>query len=520
MHSEFENRTPNPPPVPPAGRQFRREPGGGHVPWSAVGGLLLIAALLFFPLFIWFGCRIEPKPDQFAVLIRKTGENLPSGEIVALKPGQKGLQLDVLPEGRHFRNPYTWAWRIRKVTDIPAGKLGVVTRLYGTEVTDGQIIATEGQKGILSDVLQPGKYRLNPYAFSVEMADAITIRPGCVGVVTELVGADVLTADVPDEWRDSFLVTNGLKGVVAEALDPGTYYLHPYRVNVVEVNLQSQRFEMSGNDIITFLTLDGFTVTVEGTIEFAIKREKAALLTHRVGDMDDIIKKTILPRARGFSRIEGSKHPAIDFIVGETRQKFQGDLEAHLREKSADWGVDIRSVLVRKIVVPDQIASISRDRQMAVQEAKKYDQQLEQAKSQAELVKQEMLAEQSKAKVEADTARIRTVINAKQEQAVQIVSAEKDLGVAKLRNEAAAAQAAAQVSKAEGERDAIRMRNEAEAAVLASQVEALGTGANLARFAFYQRVGPRIQSVLGSDDKESLGGIFGSYLPAGKEVSR
>jgi regulator of protease activity HflC (stomatin/prohibitin superfamily) len=291
-------------------------------------------------------------------------------------------------------------------------------------------------------------------------------------------------------------------------------------VNVVEVNLQSQRFEMSGNDVISFLTLDGFTVTVEGTIEFALKRDKAALLSHRVGDMDDIIKKTILPRARGFSRIEGSKHPAIDFIVGETRQKFQNDLEAHLREKSLDWGVDIRSVLVRKITVPDEIASISRDRQMAVQEVKKYEQQIASAISQAELGKQEMLAEQNKAKVEADTARIRTIINANQEQAVQIVAAQKDLGVAKLRNEAAAAQAAATVLRAQGERDAIRMRNEAEAAVLASQVEAFSGGMEFARFSFYQRVGPRIQNVLSSDDKNSLGGIFGSYLPAGKEVPR
>ncbi len=107
-----------------------------------------------------------------------------------------------------------------------------------------------------------------------------------------------------------------MKGVMPEMLDPGTYYLNPYMVIVTEVNLQSQRFEMSGEDAISFLTLDGFTVNVEGTIEYALIRDKAALLTHQVGDMDDILKKIVLPRARGFSRIEGSKNPAKNYIVG------------------------------------------------------------------------------------------------------------------------------------------------------------------------------------------------------------
>ena len=164
-------------------------------------------------------------------------------------------------------------------------------------------------------------------------------------------------------------------------LDPGTYYLNPYLVNVVEVNLQSQRFAMSGDDAITFFTLDGFTVRVEGTIEFNISRDKAALLTHRVGDMDDVLKKIILPRARGFSRIEGSKHPAINFIIGETRQQFQDSLEAHLRQQSEEWGVNIRSVLIRNILPPDEIASVIREREVAVQNARKFEQQIEQARS-------------------------------------------------------------------------------------------------------------------------------------------
>jgi regulator of protease activity HflC (stomatin/prohibitin superfamily) len=473
----------------------------------------MLLMLLGLPGFIWFFCRIEPASGEIAILIAKTGDNLPPGQILALKPGQKGIQLDVLSEGRYFRDPYHWEWQIARITDIPAGRLGVLTRLYGDDPPPGQIIAGANTKGIVAEVLRPGKYRINPYAYAAELFDATSIRPGAVGVVTSLVGQDVLDTPASTAARNSFLVTAGMKGVVPEVLDPGTYYLNPYLVNVVEVNLQSQRFEMSGNDAITFFTLDGFTVRVEGTIEFNISRDHAALLTHRVGDMDDVLKKVILPRARGFSRIEGSKHPAINFIVGETRQQFQDNLEAHLRQQAEEWGVNVRSVLIRNILPPDEIASVIREREVAVQDARKFEQQIEQARSQAELARQEMLAQQNTEKVQADTNRIRAVIGAQQGLSVQLTDAQRELGVSRLEKDAAIFQAEAILAKAQGDRDVIRLDNQAQAAVLKTQAQALGGGIALARYQLYRKLGPRIESILASDDAQGLGGLLRPFLP-------
>lgn len=474
-------------------------------------GLVCLGLGLF--IFIWFFCRIEPRADQIAVLIHKTGKDLPSGQIIALQPGQKGICLDVLPEGRYFRNPYNWGWKIERITDIPAGKVGVLTRLYGKELERGKIIADAENKGIVAEVLRPGKYRINPYAYQVSLFDAITIRAGCAGVVLSQIGLDSLHGQLEEKKRNTFLVDNGFKGVLQPALDPGTYYLNPYIFNIVEVNLQSQRFEMSGADAITFLTMDGFTVHVEGTLEFAIERESAAILTHRVGEMEDIIKKIILPRARGFSRLEGSKSPAINYIVGETRQKFQNNLEIHLKEQCEEWGVTVRSVLIRNIIVPEEIASIIRDREIAVQSAKKYEQQIEQAKSKAELTRQEMLAVQNKEKVAADTVRIRAIIEAKQDQTVKTIAARREFEVAKLENEAASFQAQSMLLKAEAERDVIRMTNKSQADVFAEQVRAFGSGMNYARYVFYQRIGPQIKTILSGDQPGGLGTLFVPFLP-------
>lgn len=487
---------------------------------AALLSMAIILLIVISPIIFWFGFRIEPGEGQIAVLIRKTGSNFPPGQILATEEGQKGIQLEVLPEGRYFKNPYVWDWQIHPITDIPAGKLGVRTRLYGEDLPNGQIIAGENTKGILAEVFTPGKHRVNPYAYHVEQFDAITIRAGHVGVTTSLVGADMLTQPDQVSEANTFLVPENMKGVVSIVKDPGTYYLNPYLVSLVEVNLQGQRFEMSGQDRISFLTEDGFTVGVEGTVEFAIRRDKSAELSHRVGDMDDIIKKIILPRARGFSRIEGSKHPAINFIVGQTRQEFQNDLEAYLRKVCKDMGVDIRSVLVRKIEPPDQIAAINRDREVAVREAEKYQQQIAQARSRAELVKQEMLAQQNKEKVEAETDRIRAVINARQEQEVKLVSARKDLDVSKIRLEAAEFEAEAMLLRAEGERAAIAANNSAQEAVFKAEADAVGGGMNLARLQLYRKLAPSIQSILSNDQAGSLGSMFRAFLPSSVEVGQ
>jgi regulator of protease activity HflC (stomatin/prohibitin superfamily) len=481
---------------------------------ATVLALLAIGLVVVLPGWVWFFWRIEPGADELAVLIHKTGANLPSGEILALQPEQKGIQLAVLSPGRYFKNPYTWDWEIIKVTDIPAGKLGVRTRLFGKDLPPGHILAGADTKGILPEVLGPGKHFINPYAYQVQIFDAINIRPGCVGVVTHLVGQDPLSDGLPAAQRNTFIVGAALKGVQKDVLDPGTHYLNPYLVNVNEVNLQSQRFELSGEDAINFLTMDAFTVHVEGTLEFAVMRDHAALLTHQVGEMEDILKKIILPRARGFSRIEGSKNPALNYIVGEMRQAFQNSLETHLRETCKASGVAIRSVLIRNITVPDQIASIIREREVAKQTAKMYDQQIEQAKSKAELTKQEMLARQNQEKVQAETLQLQATILAKQEQQVRLTAAQQGLSVARLENDAADAQAAAVIAGADGEQTVVRLNNEAEAKVFASQAQAFGGGLNYARYLFYQKVGPRIETILANDQAEGLGGLFRPYLPA------
>ena len=126
--------------------------------FAAAAGLVVVLLLVASPLFLWFCCRIEPRNGEVAVLIRKTGLELPEGEIIAPDARYKGIQLEVLGEGRYFRNPYTWTWEIVKITDIPAGKFGVLVRKFGKDLPEGEIIAPGPEyKGIVREVLGTGK---------------------------------------------------------------------------------------------------------------------------------------------------------------------------------------------------------------------------------------------------------------------------------------------------------------------------------------------------------------------------
>ena len=480
--------------------------------------LLVAAFVVFVPMFVWYGCRVEPGNGEMAVLIKKTGKNLPSGEIIALSPEYKGVQLEPLGEGRYFYNPYSWDWKIMKLTDIPAGSFGVLVRKFGKELPHGEIIAAdENSRGIVREVLGTGKHRINPYAYEVQVFHDIKIRPGNVGVVTSLCGKDIFSGAANDFKENlGFLVAPGSKGVQKEYLKEGTHRINPFLQSVSIVNIQSQRHEFGGEEAITFLSIDGFIISLEGTVEFNILPEFAAKLSHEVGDMDDILKKLILPSVRGFTRIEGSKKTSTEFIIGESRQKFQNALETFLKNNCQKWGISVNSVLIRDITPPQEIAEVIRKRELAKQEANKFKQQITQARSNAELAKQEMLAKQNRDLVSANTAKITAEIASEQAQMQQLIDAQTKLEVAEIGLKTARAEAEAKLKMAEADRQVIAEKNQAEAAVLARGASAFGGGEAYARARLNALMAQKITKIM---VKQNEGGAFGLPLSGTRPAS-
>src|SRR4051794_15771699 len=93
---------PKPPPLP--NRKFGAPAARVKSLVAMLGGAAVMTTIAAVALgYAAYTCfRIDVPPEHVAVLIKRTGEDLPNQQVLAASPAQKGVQLDVLTEGRYF----------------------------------------------------------------------------------------------------------------------------------------------------------------------------------------------------------------------------------------------------------------------------------------------------------------------------------------------------------------------------------------------------------------------------------
>jgi len=463
---------------------------GKHVAvWGVVGFVLLLLV------FVTSGVVVVEN-RKAAILISKTGKDLPPGQIIAL-PGQKGIRLEALTEGWHWRNPYTWDWKIVDQVEIPAGKVGVQIRNFGKPLPPGRVVAGDGEKGILSTPLGPGRHVVNPFAVTVKLYEAVAVEPGHMGVLTLMSGNDPVNPNV-------FLVEDGERGIQKHTRPPGTYYLNPFVERIIPIDTRSHRFDMTGDKIIKFPSLDGFDITMEGTIEWYIEANRVAEVFAKYVDQRDVVtcvtQDIILPSARAFSRIEGSKHLARDFIGGITREKFQEQFLAGVKRSCATQGIGIQSALVRQITPPEAIATPIKEREIAIRKREMYEQQKERERQQRLLAMEEKMKERKTLSTLASADVAVSITKGNQDKEVALIEANRELEVARLRLEAAQNLAQAKVAQGKAKADVIVFKNAAEAQGLKNSAAAFGDGNTYVRYLMNQKLAPSIQYVLSNTD--------------------
>lgn len=481
----------------------RPRPGpGGPTPqeiWAQVRRYLKFSPLLLLPLAVIFVAAgvLNVGPMKAAVLIHKTGEIPPDGSIIAPSDEHKGILLEPLPEGLYWKNPFSWDWVLVNQVNVPEGKLGVMVRQYGAELDPGQVIARDGQKGILEVPLRPGRHLVNTLVHSIKLHDVVEVPPGYVGVRTLLAGRE-------PENPNRFVMQAGEKGVQPETLPPGTYYVNPFVERIDTVDLRAHRFDMEGRDSIHFPSSDGFPITMEGTIEWYIDKKTVPEVYVRYVDKREVItcivEKIILPNARAYSRLEGSKHLARDFISGETRQKFQKDFREGVSESCSRQGVIVKSALVRDTQPPEEIANPIRQREIAIRERDKLEQEKEREIQQKQLSMEMKLMERRTKTKDAEARVSISITKAKEELQVAVIKANRELEVARLELKAAENQAKALKEKGQALADVVLYNNKAKAAGIKAARTAFRDGATYVRYLYYQKIAPALAYVLANTD--------------------
>ncbi len=479
-------------------------------------GVTIAALGIFAVVGLWvvYTCfRIDVPSKHIAVLTKKTGTDLNNGMEVAPDIDHKGIQKAVLTEGRYFYNPYTWDWEVIPMVEIPKDKLGVRIRLIGDDLPYGEIISWEkSQKGIIPDVLRPGRYPINQHVEHIELHDPVIVPAGFKGVVTKL------AAPMPEN-PNVLLVEPGTRGTQSEALAPGTYYINPYVTRINLVDCRSQRFNLANEGDMGFPSRDGFWVSLDGIIEFRVKPEKAAEVYITYNDTfngekidSEIVSKIILPNARSFCRLRGSDHAGREFISGDTRIQFQNDFQEAMRKACDPLGVEVIQALITKIKPPEAIAGPIRDREVAEQRLGQYTQQIRQQMSEQKLAVERELVKRKQELVGVDQKVVTITVKAKEDQQVTVTKANEFLEVAKFKLVAARDEAVAIKARGKAAADVVRFDNEAMAAGWREAVAAFGgDGHEYARYTLLQKLAPSYRSIMANTKDSALMRIFDEY---------
>jgi len=509
--------------------------------WGALA-IAVVALILAWQFWHWEIDRVEVPANKYLVRVHRWGKDLPPGEIVAPDESSKGVMLEVSQEGRHFLNPLIWDYEIHDIVNVPPGKCLVLTRKYGNEIpkerlAQGDVLAHEGERGIVREVKLPGSYRINPYAYRWDVVNAVDIGADQVGVRILKVGKD--PRELPaDPKRPRYMVPEGYRGVQETVVRNGTYYLNPYVESITPIEVRSHRAELLD---IEFPSRDGFNLKPQVLVEYQVQRDKAPEVLVRLTDegilhqadstpaqqeQNEILQKVILPHIRGYARIEGSNFDARDFIItagaagnekaANTRERLQKALLAKVQPRCLELGIDIRAVLLGEMKPPADLAEQISQRDLARVEQQRNMVKIGQLKEMQKLKSIETLKEQNKQKVEANTRLEVAKTQAQQNKQVEESKLKQELESAQIKLDAAKAKATGIVAKGKAEAAVIDLNNEAEVAGLRKAVQGFASVATFAQYHVLTRLAPSLREIFASDESD-FAKIFSGYMnsPAG-----
>ncbi len=433
-----------------------------------------------------FASAVNVAEDETGIVVKTLGSDLPAGRIIALN-GEKGPQADVLGPGWHF-GYWPWSYEVRKVntTLVPEGQLGIVTAQDGRVLSTGDVYAPawpsaddmlnarkflespDSRRGPQLTILTPGRYRLNPALFNVQMKPVTFIQAGEVGVVKANAGP-TYTGEDKTTVNGVDIVPPGHRGIWHKPLLPGAYNLHPDAFQVIKVRTtqrvytyqhvektaatvqqrgQQIRSEPGYDDSVRVRSKDGFTFPVEVRLSLSVTADNAAYTVALLGDPDRVMRdeqegeeleileaRLVLPTVRAALRNVAETLGALEFVA--TRSRVEAATTRQLAEQFAEHKLKFEGAFIGAIGLDatdagKQLLQTQTDREVALNQKQTFQQQEQTEQTRKQLIRAKEEAEQQKQLVEAEYA-VRT----------------------------AAERAKAQIETAKGEAETIRITSQA-----------------------------------------------------------
>ncbi len=317
----------------------------------------------------------EVPQGQVGILEAKDGGPLDPGQVIAREfgqgelqkmldakhflttgKGQKGTQASVLTPGKYRLNTELFKVTMVPQTEVVAGEVAVLKANFGMppsvkvagvgEKGKDLLLADEGEMGIRSKVLPPGKYAINTQAYTpVE----IWTKP-VVAHYTALAGTVNQTASGPK-------------------------------------TAETEERE------ITVRTSDGFTFPVDVRVEYQVEPKDAPIVVATLGDDEgENFRNALNSAVRAIFRNNAETVRALDYVQQRSHQESQS--LAMLESEMSRFGVRVTNVRIGNVGDEKTLGLLLKtqtDREIAKQEMMTFQEQQKAAEQQKELnkVKQE-----------------------------------------------------------------------------------------------------------------------------------
>lgn len=417
-------------------------------------------------------------PGQLLGKSVENHDNFQNAEIFYTSQGQKGPQIDFLRPGTYNVNTEIFQIEIHDAITIGENEIGVVEAKDGEPMGKGEVVVATpeghnnfqngqkfldngGRRGPQENFLTPGTYYINPYLFSISKRKQTIVAQGEVAVLISNIGKDPSEFTQTEGAHSQHVVGRGFRGIQKDVLGPGSYNINPLAFKVVIIPTMTRSVDWSAesgqNKTSTFdpfqvVSYDGFPMQVEVRCQYRILPENAPHVVQKLGSIEELQKNVIHPQIDGIFRAQVSRSPAISYQ--QNRAEEQKSAEEAVRADLSRYKVEVVSVMITNIHLPEQLMKTTQQKNLAEQEKSMFD-----AKKDAESRRIEF----EKSKAEADAQ-------------LSIITAESGIKVAqheaRQTEERARGEAAKVIMLAEAEATKTKQIGDAEASIVRSKGEA------------------------------------------------
>ena len=161
-----------------------------------------------------------------------------------------------------------------------------------------------------------------------------------------------------------------------DALPSGLHFINPF-CEVIPMEIKTRNYTMSnvadegqrkGDDSIAVISSDGLTLKLDATVFYSLRPDRVSEIYRKIGT--DVEERIVRSEIRAALRDTAAGLSATELYTSK-RMAFMDQVTKSLRVSLESRGLNLEQVLLRNVILPDQITKAINEKIAADQEAQR-----------------------------------------------------------------------------------------------------------------------------------------------------